>query len=160
VGPGGYDIYGVKFARGSAEFRIDIGTDGTIEDLNFRPDGDGTPGGLPDCALEPTLKSSGDAAPIDLALANRTGVELRLFRLDPDGRRRSQGMIEADASKHVPSYIARPLSRGSKPNSAQCPQFRRAACRPAGPRHSPTRRPRHERHRHRRTIATIVRRTT
>jgi hypothetical protein len=43
VGPGGYDIYGAKFAKGFAEARLLMGADGRIENMLFRPDGDGTP---------------------------------------------------------------------------------------------------------------------
>jgi hypothetical protein len=57
MGPGGYVIYGVKFANGVAEFRIDLAADGTIENFNFRPGGDGTLGGIAACTLEPTLQS-------------------------------------------------------------------------------------------------------
>jgi len=39
VGPGGYDIYGVKFANGSAEVRLLLGADGKVDDVLFRPDG-------------------------------------------------------------------------------------------------------------------------
>ena len=46
VGPGGYDIYGVKFANGVAEFRILLAADGKAEDVIFRPDGDEAPGGI------------------------------------------------------------------------------------------------------------------
>src|SRR5262249_59844564 len=53
VGPGGYDIYGVKFANGSAEFRIDVAPGGRIDDVNFNPSGDGTLGGGADCAPGP-----------------------------------------------------------------------------------------------------------
>jgi len=58
VGPGGYDIYGVKFANGSAEFRLLLGPDGKVNDVLFRPDGDGQPGGAADCASEATLIST------------------------------------------------------------------------------------------------------
>ena len=44
VGPGGYDIYGVKFANGSAEFRVLLGADGKVDDVIFRPDGNDAPG--------------------------------------------------------------------------------------------------------------------
>jgi BlaR1 peptidase M56/Domain of unknown function (DUF3471) len=50
VGPGGYDIYGAKFASGLAEFRVRLATDGNIEDIIFRPDGDSTPGEILTCA--------------------------------------------------------------------------------------------------------------
>jgi hypothetical protein len=109
VGPGGYDIYDVKFASGSAEFRIDIAGDGTIEDFNFRPDGDGSVGGIAPCASEPTLKSSGDTAPIRLALTNRTGVDIQLFELNRDGRRQSRGTLANEYSTDVLTNANRPL---------------------------------------------------
>ena len=46
VGPGGYDIYGVKFANGSAEFRLLLGADGKADDVIFRADGNDAPGGV------------------------------------------------------------------------------------------------------------------
>ena len=33
VGPGGYDIYGVKFVNGFAELRLLLGADGKAEDV-------------------------------------------------------------------------------------------------------------------------------
>jgi beta-lactamase regulating signal transducer with metallopeptidase domain len=110
VGPGGYEIYGVKFANGSAEFRIDLATDGTMEDFDFGPDGDGTLGGIESCALEPSLKSSSDGAPIRLALINGSGADIRLFWLDVDGRRRlSRRTLPNGYSTDVFTNISRPL---------------------------------------------------
>jgi hypothetical protein len=110
VGPGGYEIYGVKFANGSAELRIDLTADGTIADFNFGPDGDGTLGGIEACALEPRLKSSSDGAPIRLALTNRSGADIRLFWLDVDGRRRlSRRTLPNDYSTDVFTNISRPM---------------------------------------------------
>ena len=37
VGPGGADIYQVKFEKGSLEYRIWLAPDGKIESANFRP---------------------------------------------------------------------------------------------------------------------------
>ena len=90
VGPGGYDIYGVKFANGSAEFRLLMGPGGVTEDFTFRPDGDGTPGGILACAQEPTLKATVGAAPIKLLLFNASGADIRLYGLDPQGQRTRQ----------------------------------------------------------------------
>jgi hypothetical protein len=87
VGPGGYDIYGVKFANGSAEFRLLMGAGGATEDLIFRPDGDVTPGGILACAQEPMLKSAGDTAPIQLLLFNASGADIHLYGLDAQGQR-------------------------------------------------------------------------
>ena len=90
VGPGGYDIYGVKFANGSAEFRLLMGAGGVTEDFTFRPDGDGTPGGILACAQEPTLKTADGAAPIKLLLFNASGADIRLYGLDAQGQRTRQ----------------------------------------------------------------------
>ena len=87
VGPGGYDIYGVKFANGFAEFRLLMGADGTIEDVVFRPDGDDTPGGIAACSEEQSLKSSAGTTPIRLLLFNGTGADIHLFELDLKGKR-------------------------------------------------------------------------
>jgi beta-lactamase regulating signal transducer with metallopeptidase domain len=87
VGPGGYDIYGVKFANGSAEFRLLMGPGRVTEDVTFRPDGDATPGGILACAQEPTLKSAPSAAPIKLLLFNASGVDIHLYGLDAQGQR-------------------------------------------------------------------------
>jgi hypothetical protein len=37
VGPGGADIYQVKFENGSLDYRIWLGADGKIESANVRP---------------------------------------------------------------------------------------------------------------------------
>ncbi|MFX4481904.1 hypothetical protein ABTA99_19740, partial [Acinetobacter baumannii] len=63
VGPGGYDIYGVKFAKGSAEFRVLLGLDGKADDVIFRPDGDETPGSIAACSAETGLRSRDNGAP-------------------------------------------------------------------------------------------------
>jgi hypothetical protein len=109
VGPGGYDIYGVKFANGSGDFRIDLTADGTIKDVLFHPDGDGTVGGIASCALEATLRSSHEAAPITLSLTNRSGADLQLFSLDPGGQRVASGVLATDRSLEVPTSVDRPL---------------------------------------------------
>jgi hypothetical protein len=109
VGPGGNDIYGVKFANGSGEFRIDLAADGTMKDAHVRPDGDGTVGGILDCALEATLRSSDGTAPIRLSLTNRSGADIRLFMLDPGGQRVANGVIADDRSMEVLTAIDRPL---------------------------------------------------
>jgi len=73
VGPGGYDIYGVKFANGFAEFRLLLGADGKADDVIFRPDGNDALGGVVACSDEQGLKSQGDTAPIKLLLYNGSG---------------------------------------------------------------------------------------
>src|SRR5882724_3163047 len=108
VGPGGYDIYGVKFANGFAEFRLLLGTDGKADDVIFRPDGNGTPGGVAACSGEQGLKSQGDTAPIKLLLYNGTGTDIQLYKLDTEGKRIAQGMIGDNMSSSVLAYIDSP----------------------------------------------------
>jgi len=108
VGPGGYDIYGVKFANGLAEFRLLIGTDGTVEDLTFRPDGDDTPGGIVSCAEEASLKSAEDTAPIKLLVFNNSGAEVTLFSVDFAGHRTRYGSIGNEMTGSILTYVARP----------------------------------------------------
>jgi beta-lactamase regulating signal transducer with metallopeptidase domain len=108
VGPGGYDIYGVEFAHGFAEFRLLMGANDTIEDLAFRPDGDDTPGGVAACAEEATLKSSRDRAPIRLLLFNGTGADIHLYSVDAEGHRTRHGIIGTDRSGSILTYVARP----------------------------------------------------
>ena len=59
VGPGGYDIYGVKFANGFAEFRLLLGADGKADDVIFRPDGNDAPGGVVACSERSRLEIHG-----------------------------------------------------------------------------------------------------
>jgi hypothetical protein len=87
VGPGGYDVYGVKFANGFAEFRLLMGPGGIAEDLTFRPDGDETAGGIVACAQEQMLRSEAAAAPIKLVLFNASGADIQVFGLDAHGKR-------------------------------------------------------------------------
>jgi hypothetical protein len=108
VGPGGYDIYGAKFAGGFAEFRMLVGADENIEDMTFRPDGDGTPGGVVTCAQEQTLKSLRRTAPIRLQLYNVSGADVRVFALDFEGKRSRYTMIGDDRSALILTYISRP----------------------------------------------------
>jgi beta-lactamase regulating signal transducer with metallopeptidase domain len=109
VGPGGYDIYGVKFANGFAEFRLLLGGDGRAHDVIFRPDGDDTPGGVVGCSEERTLKSSAGAVPIRLLFYNASGSDIQLFELDRDGKRAPpHGTIGDDASSTILTYVGSP----------------------------------------------------
>jgi hypothetical protein len=108
VGPGGYDIYGAKFANGFAEFRVLIGADGTTEDLVFRPDGDETPGGVVACSEEPGLKAVTGTAPIKLLIFNTTGADLQLSALDQAGKRTRQVTVGDNRTVPVMTYVARP----------------------------------------------------
>jgi hypothetical protein len=108
VGPGGYDIYGVKFANGFAEFRLLLGADGKADDVIFRPDGNGAPGGVAACSDEQGLKSQGDTAPIKLLLYNGSGTDIQLYKLDTEGKRTAQGMIGDNMSSSILAYIDSP----------------------------------------------------
>jgi hypothetical protein len=108
VGPGGYDIYGAKFASGFAEFRMLVGPDETIEDIIFRPDGDDTPGGVVTCSQEQTLKAARRTAPIRLFLYNSSGADIRVSALDFEGRRSRYVMIGDDRSAPILTHISHP----------------------------------------------------
>jgi hypothetical protein len=108
VGPGGYDIYGAKFASGLAEFRVRLAPDGNIEDIGFRPDGDGTPGEILTCAQEQSLKAVPDTAPIQLSVYNDSRANIRAFTLDGDGRRSRDLMIGDDRSAPLLTHIGQP----------------------------------------------------
>ena len=109
VGPGGYDIYGVKFAKGFAEFRALMGADGKAEDMVFRPDGNEAQGGIAACSSEAGLKARDDTAPIKLFVYNGTGGKLQLYRLDADGKRLGQGAIAEDVSSQILTYVDNPV---------------------------------------------------
>jgi bla regulator protein blaR1 len=93
VGPGGYDIYGLKFSNGFAEVRLLLGADGKTEDVIFRPDGNGAPGGVVTCSEEAGLRSRGDTAPIKVVLYNSIGGDIQLYKLDGEGKRTLHGTI-------------------------------------------------------------------
>jgi BlaR1 peptidase M56/Domain of unknown function (DUF3471) len=108
VGPGGFDIYGAKFANGLAEFRVRLALDGNIEDVGFRPDGDGTLGEILTCAQEQTLKAVRDTVPIQLQLFNESGADIHAFALDGDGRRSRDLMIGDDRSAPFLAHVGQP----------------------------------------------------
>jgi hypothetical protein len=108
VGPGGYDIYGAKFAHGFAEFRLLMGADGKIEDWIFRPDGDDTPGRFAACSEEPGLKPATGTAAIRWLLYNARGAEIRLFELDAAGRRMPYGTIGDEQSAAIQTHVGHP----------------------------------------------------
>jgi hypothetical protein len=105
----GADIYAVKFAKGSGEFRIELAADGTITSADFRADGDGAPGGTADCTLEPTLKAFAGAAPIRISLTNFSDDGFRLFSLDEAGQRTVSGEIAGHRGTDVWTAVGRPL---------------------------------------------------
>ena len=108
VGPGGYDIYGVKFANGVAEFRLSLAADGKADDVIFRPDGNGTPGGVADCSDEPGLRSRAETAPIKVLIYNGSGKDIQIFRLDADGKRMAHGTVGEEMSFPVMTYVDSP----------------------------------------------------
>jgi hypothetical protein len=109
VGPGGYDIYGAQFANGSAEFRLSVAGDGTIDDLLFRPSGDDTPGDVLACAQEAALQATTGTAPIRLTLFNESGAEVSLYGINNDGTHQLHGTIGADRTRVFLTNAGRPL---------------------------------------------------
>src|SRR6266576_4693493 len=108
VGPGGYDIYGVKFANGFAEFRLLLGADGKADDVIFRPDGNDDPGGVVACSDEPGLRSHGDTAPIKLLIYNSSGRDIQLYEIDSGGKRSAHGTFVEDMSSSILTYVDSP----------------------------------------------------
>ena len=108
VGPGGYDIYGVKFANGVAEFRVLLAADGKAQDVLFRPDGNEAPGRVAACSDEQGLRSKGDNAPIKMMIYNDSGADIHLSTLDSAGSRAAQRTIRADTSSSIMTYVDSP----------------------------------------------------
>lgn len=108
VGPGGYDIYGLKFANGLAEIRVLLSADGKAEDVIFRPDGDATLGFILPCSRETNLKPRAGAAPVSVYFYNDTGADMQLFELDAEGRRVARGIIGQDMSSTVWTTVDTP----------------------------------------------------
>ncbi len=96
VGPGGYDIYGVKFANGSAEVRLLLEPDGKAGDVIFRPDGNDELGGMVPCSEEASVRGHAGTSPIRIMLYNETGDDIQVFNLDADGQRKSQSVVRSD----------------------------------------------------------------
>jgi hypothetical protein len=108
VGPGGYDIYGAKFANGLAEFRILATADGNMEDVIFRPDGDGTPGEVAACAQEQMLNPAPGGAPIQVWLYNDSGADIRVTAIGAEGRHSRAVSIGDDRSAQVLTTVGHP----------------------------------------------------
>jgi hypothetical protein len=108
VGPGGYDFYGVKFANGSAEFRLLLGADGLADDVIFRADGNDAPGGVVACSKEQELKFPAGTAPIHLLFYNATGAGIQLYKLDSEANRTARGVIGENASSSVLTSVDSP----------------------------------------------------
>jgi hypothetical protein len=108
VGPGGYDIYGAKFANGLAEFRLLLGADGKADDVIFRPDGNDAPGAFVACSDEQGLKSREDTSPISMLLYNGSGRDIHLYRLDAAGKRTAHGTIGDNMTSSVWTNVDSP----------------------------------------------------
>ena len=108
VGPGGYDVYGVKFADGSAEFRLLMAADGKSDDVIWRADGNGTPGEVVACSEERDLRPRADTTPIHLLFYNATGTGLQLHKLDGEGKRTAQGTIGENTSSSFLTAVNNP----------------------------------------------------
>jgi beta-lactamase regulating signal transducer with metallopeptidase domain len=108
VGPGGYDFYGVKFANGSAEFRLLLGADGKVDDAIFRADGDDAPGGVVACSGERDLRSRAGTTPVHLLFYNATGAGIQLYKLDAEGKRAAQGTIGENMSSTILTSVDSP----------------------------------------------------
>ena len=108
VSPGGYDIYGVKFAGGVAEFRIRLSEDGKADDVVFRPDGNNKPGGILACSEEGSLRATAETAPIKVLIYNGSGSDLQLFKLDAEGKRAAFGTIGEEMTFPVTTNVDSP----------------------------------------------------
>jgi beta-lactamase regulating signal transducer with metallopeptidase domain len=108
VGPGGYDIYGVKLANGFAEFRLALGADRKVDDVIFRADGNDAPGGVAACSDEPGLRSRPDTAPVHLLFYNSTGTGIQLFKLNSEGKRNAEGTIGENMSSSILTSVDSP----------------------------------------------------
>jgi len=108
VGPGGYDIYGVKFANGTAEFRLVLGADGKVDDVTFRPDGNDEPGSVAACSDEPHLRSRDGSSPIKVMFYNDSGDDIQLYNLDSQGHRMAHGTISDSMSSWVLTSVDSP----------------------------------------------------
>jgi hypothetical protein len=108
VGPGGYDIYGVKFANGVAEFRILLASDGRVDDALFRADGNDAPGGMAACSSEQALRGRSDTSPVHLFFYNATGADIQLHRLNAEGKRTAEVTIGENMSSSVLTSVDSP----------------------------------------------------
>jgi hypothetical protein len=108
VSPGGYDIYGVKFTNGVAEFRILLGVDDKVDDVIFRPDGNNKPGSIVACSEEGRLRATTETAPIKVLIYNGSGSNLQIFRLDAEGKRSAFGTIGEEVTFPVTTYVDSP----------------------------------------------------
>jgi hypothetical protein len=108
VGAGGYDVYGVKFANGTAEFRVLMDVDGKIDDMLFRAEGNERVGEIVACANEKQLRSQAGTAPIHVVFYNVTDTDIQLYRLDSGGKRVIQGVLGENMSSSVLTTVDSP----------------------------------------------------
>jgi beta-lactamase regulating signal transducer with metallopeptidase domain len=108
VGPGGYDVYGVKFANGFADFRLLLAADGKTDDVLFRADGNDAPGGIAACSREQDLRSRADTAPVHVLFYNATGADIQLYKLNPEGKRDARATIGENMSSSVLTSVDNP----------------------------------------------------
>jgi beta-lactamase regulating signal transducer with metallopeptidase domain len=108
VGPGGYDIYGIKFAKGSAEIRLSLAADGRAADAIFRADGNDEPGEIAACSREAELKPRNETVPINVYLFNATGSDIRIYNLDNRGQRVEHGTIADNMSSSILTSVGSP----------------------------------------------------
>jgi BlaR1 peptidase M56 len=108
VGPGGYDIYGVKFSNGVAEFRLLLGAGGKVDDVIFRPEGNDAPGGVEACSSEPNLRSRDGGSPIKVLFYNDSGDAIELYNLDSEGHRMTRGTLGDGMSSSVLTSVDSP----------------------------------------------------
>jgi beta-lactamase regulating signal transducer with metallopeptidase domain len=109
VGPGGYDVYGVKFAKGFAEVRILLGADGKAEDVTFRPDGNDELGEIVSCSAEIGLKPPAEIIPIKIMLFNASGDDIHPYSLDAEGRRVARGTMSDNTTSWLLTDVGRPM---------------------------------------------------
>ena len=108
VSPGGYDVYGVKFAKGTAELRVLLDPDGKIDDVIFRADGNEKVGGIVACTSEGSLRAQADTTPIHVLFHNMTGTNIQLYKLDSEGKRKLQRVVGENMSSSVLTTVDSP----------------------------------------------------
>jgi hypothetical protein len=88
----GSNIYEVKFDNGTVKVRIDFFPDGKVEMANFGigVESDGAPGGIAACSQQAGLKPvASPFGAIFTTILNRSGQDIRVFRLNNAGQRTS-----------------------------------------------------------------------
>lgn len=118
VGPGGYDIYGAKFANGTAEFRLLLEPDGKVGDVTFRADGNDELGGIVPCAEEANVRGHAGTSPIRIMLYNELGDDIQVFNLDADGNRKAQSVVRPNMSWTATTTVNSPWMIADK--SGRC----------------------------------------